>query len=196
MRTTNDETLLSHLMPSRVRRDVLCALLLDDSEWHPRELSRVLGLTNSAVAAELNELHVRGIAERRRVGNQARYRADKSCPVYLELRSLLVKTAGVADHLRRALAPLAERIDLAYIFGSFASGKQRSGSDVDVMVIGQLSSDEVLDALGPAEESLRREINAVVYAPEQFEQGLAAGEGFIYQQHRGPKITLVGKLDE
>jgi predicted nucleotidyltransferase len=183
-------------MPSRVRREALCALLLDDREWHPRELSRVLGLTNSAVAAELNELHKRGIAARRRVGNQARYSADKGCPVYSELCSLLVKTAGVADHLRRALAPLAERIELAYVFGSFASGNQRSGSDVDVMVVGHVQPDKVLDALIPAEETLRREINAVVYAPAQYQHGLAAGEGFIHTVHYGPKIMLVGKLDE
>lgn len=196
MRTLRDEALLSHLMPSRVRREVLCALLLDDREWHPRELSRVLGLTNSAVAKELIELHRRGVAERRRVGNQTRYRANHDCPVYPELRSLLVKTAGVADHLRRALAPLAEKINLAYIFGSFATGTQRGGSDVDVMVVGSLGPDVVIDALSPAEATLRREVNAVVYGLDQYKQEVSAGEGFIYQLHHGPKIMLVGKSDE
>lgn len=198
MRTKRTEFLISYLMPSRTRREVLCALLLDDRSWHPRELSRVLGLSNSAVALELKYLQLAGIASSRRSGNQSRYWANKDCPVYKELRELMVKTAGVADLLRAALRPLAEDSGLqkAYVFGSFANGSQRSGSDVDLMLVGQLSLEAVLAATDPVEKRLSREINPVIYSPEQYAAELASGKGFVAEVHRGPKIMLVGNTDE
>jgi predicted nucleotidyltransferase len=196
MRTNEPKQLLDYLMPSRVRREVLCSLLLDEREWHPRELARVLGLSNSAVALELQHLRTYGMATSRRIGNQSRYSVNTECPVYPELRSLMVKTAGVADRLRAALAPLASQIEFAYIFGSFADSSQRSGSDVDVMVVGAVKLDEVLRALAPVERDLRREVNAAVYWPEDYRQQLMLGQGFIHQLHLGPKIMLAGLINE
>lgn len=189
--------MLTYMIPSRVRREVLCSLLLDDRDWHPRELARILGLSNSAVALELTLLHRAGIASYRRVGNQSRYRADPDCPVYAELRGLLVKTAGVADRLRSALIPLAQagQVDLAYIFGSFADGSQRGGSDVDVMVVGPAKVEAVLEALAPVEHALRREVNSVVYDYQQYKRELARGAGFIHVAHTGHRIMLIGAVD-
>ena len=198
MRTNREEFLISYLIPSLVRREVLASLLLDDRSWHPRELSRVLGLSNSAVALELKHLQIAGIANSRRSGNQSRYWANQESPVYKELRDLMVKTAGVADLLRVALAPFSQSNELvcAYIFGSFADARQRAGSDVDLMLVGRLSLESAVEALAQVEKRLSREVNPVIYWPEEYAAGLASGEGFIFEVHRGSKIMLIGSTDE
>jgi predicted nucleotidyltransferase len=82
------------------------------------------------------------------------YQANPDCPIFGELKGLMVKTTGAADVLRAALAPLAAQMRVAFIYGSVAKLTQRSGSDVDVMVVGELAFGEVVSALGSAQEAL------------------------------------------
>lgn len=195
MHPISADSVISSLLP-RVRTGVLASLLLDEREWHARELARVLGMNHSAVAHELRSLANAGIASRRRSGNRVYYCADPRCPVYPELKGLMLKTAGLVDVLRNELSRLGERITAAYVYGSFAGGTANSHSDVDLMVVGYVTLGGVVDALGKAEEKLGREINATVYALDEYRAKLALGRGFIYQVHHGQVIMLVGTLDE
>jgi predicted nucleotidyltransferase len=120
------------------------------------------------------------------------FQANPESPIYAELRGLVVKTAGVADALRTALAPLAERIQVAFIYGSVARGKERRASDVDVMVIGEVSFAETSEALGEAQKSIGREVNPSVYAPADFRAKLVAKHHFLRSVLKGDKIFLIG----
>ena len=175
---------------------MLARLLIDEREWHARELARVLGLNHAAVTDELRNLAEAGIAVKRRSSNRVYYSANKQCAIYEELKNLLIKTAGLADVLRQALAELGERITLAYVYGSLANGTANAQSDVDLMVVGDVTLGEVVDVLGDAETSIGREVNATVYSSAEYRKKLATGRGFIHQVHYGQVIMLLGALDE
>jgi predicted nucleotidyltransferase len=108
------------------------------------------------------------------------------------LRGLVVKTVGVADTLRAALAGLAERIQVAFIYGSVAKGQERRASDVDVMVIGEVSFAEASEALGGSQKTIGREVNPSVYAPADFRAKLAAKHHFLSSVLKSDKIFLIG----
>ena len=94
--------------------------------------------------------------------------------------------------LRAALAPLAERARVAFIYGSMAKGTERRASDVDVMVIGDASFAEVSDALSKVQEAIGREVNPSVYAPADFRSKLAAKHHFLRNVLKSEKIFLIG----
>ena len=98
--------------------------------------------------------------------------------------------------LREALSPLGKAVRIAFVFGSVAQGKERSTSDVDVMVVGSAKFERVVGALAPAGERLRRDINPVVMAPEEFRAKLKARDRFVSRIMREPKIVLTGDVGE
>ena len=110
---------------------------------HLREIARRAGLNSKTVMRELHALRDVGILHSNNVGRQVIYRLNPECPIYEELRSIIRKTVGLADVLQEVLAPLSERIELAYVYGSHASGEESAQSDVDLMIIGEVSLREV-----------------------------------------------------
>ena len=142
------------------RRDALALLLLrPEMTLHVREIARMTGKVPGTLLRELNALVKVGLLLRKPVGNQVHFQANTASPVYEELRSLLKKTAGIADVLRAALNPPASKIDVAFVFGSIARGDEPAGSDLDLMIVGTARFSEVVGALAPAQDALRRELN-------------------------------------
>jgi predicted nucleotidyltransferase len=179
------------------RRDVLARLLLHPEEsLHVRELARALGKPPGTLLRELNALAAAGVLVRRPVGNQVHFQANPASPIYEELRGILKKTVGVADVLREALAPLAPRIRAAFIYGSVARGDERPGSDLDVMIVGETSSAEVVEALAPAQAELRREVNPNVFPALEFRKKLAARDPFLARVLADRRIFVMGGEDE
>jgi len=179
------------------RRDVLARLLLHPEEsLHVRELARALGKPPGTLLRELNALAAAGVLARRRVGNQVHFQADPASPIYEELRGILKKTVGVADVLREALAPLGKKVRAAFVYGSVARGDERARSDLDVLVVGDASFGDVVAALAPAQESLRREVNPNVYPALEFSKKLAAGNAFLKRVLADRKIFIVGSEDD
>lgn len=136
MRTASP-TDLGTLFFGTYRRQVLGVLLLHpDEAFHLREIARVTQTQPGTLRRELAQLAQAGVLATEKVGNLVRYQADRSCPIYEELRSILKKTSGVIDVLREALSPLRDRIAVAFVYGSVARGGKRHASDIDVMVVG------------------------------------------------------------
>jgi len=102
----------------------------------------------------------------------------------------------LADVLREALEPLAGRIKAAFVYGSVARGDERAGSDVDVMIVGDPKLADVVHALAPAHDALRREINPNVYRTSEFDAKLAEGEPFLQRVMEDRKIYLIGGEDD
>ena len=185
-------SLATHLLGG-TRSAVLAALLLHpESTLHVRELARVTGASPGSLHRELRALTEIGLLLRQETGRQVHYRANTACPVFEELAGLLRKTIGVADVLREALAPLADQISLAFVYGSVAAGREGPRSDVDVMVLGRAGFAAVVKALAPAQEILRREVNATVMKPADFARKRSAGDGFVVGVIRESKIWLMG----
>ena len=185
------------LMFSAYRRELLAKLLLrPDEEFHVRELGRMTGLLPGSIHRELKAMAESGLLRQRRVGNQVLYQADPNCPIHEELSSIFRKTAGLADLLRDALGGLRDKIDIAFVFGSMASGMQTATSDVDVMVLGDVELIDVVTALAPTAETLRREINPVVSPTATFAGNLRVGKRFNVTLMESDKVFLVGGESE
>jgi predicted nucleotidyltransferase len=188
---------LADLLFGAYRRDVLALLYTHPTEsYHVREIARLTRRPANTLYRELALLAQAGVLLRRPIGNQVHYQANAACPIYEELRAILRKTAGIGDVLREALAPLAGRIKLAFVYGSIASGEERARSDVDVMIIGDVKFEEAVNMLFPAQEKLRREINSHVYWSDEFARALNEKQAFIERILAGPKIFLIGDADE
>jgi len=188
---------LASLLFGAYRRDVLALLLLHpELSLHVREIARLTGKVPGTLLRELNLLADAGLLVKKPVGNQVHFRANPGSPVYEELRGILKKTAGVADVLREALEPLAHRVRTAFVYGSVARGDERAGSDLDLMVIGELKFADLVGALAPLHAALRREINTSFYSPEEFRAKLAVAEPFLKRVLADRKIFLIGGEDE
>ncbi len=184
---------LAALVFPRYRRQVLSLLFLrSDESFHGREIARRANLPAGTVTRELKRLADAGLLEREARGNQVLYRANKSSPIFDEIASILRKTSGLAEELKRALAPLADKIRVAFVFGSMAQGRQSAGSDIDVLVIGEADFGSVVDAFYPAQKVLGREINPKVFSPREWNTKLRAKSAFTADVLRKPKVFLVG----
>jgi len=176
------------------RRQVLGLLLLHPGEsFHLREIARVTRTQPGTLRRELAQLTAAGVLACERVGNLDRYKADTACPIYDELRGILKKTAGVADVLREGLASLSDKISVAFVYGSVASGAERRSSDIDVMVVGGASFEEVVGALHSSQEELRREINPNVYGLAEFKNKAKEKGSFVARVLDEPKLFILGK---
>jgi predicted nucleotidyltransferase len=179
------------------RRQILALLLLRPGEsFYVREIGRLTGVPAGSLHRELKLLSDAGLLHRSATGNQVRYEADGTCPIQPELAGIFRKTAGLADVLREALAPIGRKIRLALIFGSVAQGKERATSDVDVLVVGSASFPAVVEVLSRAGERLRRDVNPVVMTRTAFAAKLAGRDRFIARVAREPKIFLLGDARE
>jgi predicted nucleotidyltransferase len=185
------------LMFGAYRRELLAQLLLrPDEDFHLRELERMTGIPAGSLHRELKALFEAGLLLKARQGNQVRYQANRACPVYEELAGIFRKTVGLAGVLSDALADLSGRIDLAFIFGSLAVGRQKYSSDVDLMIIGDISLLEVVKALASAQEKLGREINPVVMTAGKFGSQAEKKERFISRVVEEPKIFVIGDAND
>jgi predicted nucleotidyltransferase len=120
------------------------------------------------------------------------FQADRTSPIFHELQGLLLKTAGLVDVIREALQPMADRIAAAFVFGSAARGELRGSSDVDVLVVGDVSFVEVSDALAGAQVRLGRDVNPSVYPPSEFEEKVRAGHHFLSSVMDEPTLFIMG----
>ena len=194
------ETVLSGSSPSlfgRTRQALLALLYSRADEEHLQEsLIQLAGLGRGTVQRELDFLARAGVVRRTVRGRQVYFQANQLSPIYAELRALVVKTSGVADVLRGALAQLSGRISVAFIYGSIAKGTERRGSDVDLMVIGDVSFTEVSEALSQAQKAIGREVNPSVYTPGDVRAKLKAKHHFLRTVLSAQKIFLIGDDNE
>ena len=197
MSTAFASSQLSAALFGQTRRAILALLYgHPDQSYYLRQLVRSAGVGLGAAQREVKRLSDAGIIRRTVSGNLVFYQANPDCPIYGELKGLMVKTTGVADVLRAALAPLAAQIRVAFIYGSVAKLAQRNGSDVDVMVVGEPTFGEVVSAVGNAQETLARELNPIVYSPTEFRSKLKAGHHFLTAVIGGEKLFLIGDEHE
>ena len=163
-----------------------------DTGLHLREIARRAGLNSKTVMRELHAMRDAGILTAGRVGRQVIYRLNSDCPIYEELRAIIRKTVGLAGVLQEVLAPLSERIELAYVYGSHASGEESAQSDVDLMIVGEVSLREVSAPLRRAGQILKRQVSPTLYRTEEYRVALAKENSFVQQVHEGPRIEIIG----
>ncbi len=161
------------------------------------ELIGLAGGGSGAVQRELARLEQSGLVTVKRVGTQKHYQANPRSPIYAELCGIAQKTVGLAEPLREALAPLAKRIQAAFVFGSVAKRSDTAGSDIDLMVVSDdLGYADVFGALEPAAARLGRPVNPTVYSRRELAKRRKQGNAFVTRVIAQPKIWLIGTEDD
>jgi predicted nucleotidyltransferase len=188
---------ISQTLFGKTRRAVLSLLYSHvDEAFHLRQIVRVAGVGLGAVQRELKLLSDAGIIQRIVRGRQVYYQANRQCPVFGELKALVIKTVGIAAIVQAALAPLADRIRIAGIYGSIARSEEHRGSDVDLLVVGKVTFAEIVSALDQAQKTINREINPTVYPVDEFQSKLSAGHHFLSTIVEKPMFFLFGDKRE
>jgi predicted nucleotidyltransferase len=179
------------------RRQVLGLLLLHpEMHYHVREIARLTNTTPGTLHRELSKLAKANVLIREESGNQVYYQANTAFPLFEELASILRKTTGLADVLAEALTPLAKKIEAAFIFGSVGRGTETSGSDIDVLIIGDISFTDAVKALHPAQTIVKREINPKVYTKSEWKKLMKERNSFAKEISDAPKIFIIGTIND
>jgi predicted nucleotidyltransferase len=187
---------LNALLP-KTRQGILAATLIrPEKAWYASELAHRLGIPASSLQRELHDLSEAGILKTHRQGRMVYYQANRDSPVFPDLHGLLLKTAGLVDVLAQALKPVAAKIATAFVYGSIAAGSEESDSDIDLMIVGQVSPQDLALPLRRARESLGREINPTVYTSAEFDRKRTANNPFLKRVLDKPMLVVLGNKDE
>ena len=161
------------------------------------ELIKLTGSGSGAVQRELKRLASSGLVTVMRIGKQKHYQANPDSPVFGELCGLVLKTVAMAQPIRRALEPFADRIAVALVYGSVAKGTDTASSDIDLLVVAdQVTLEDIYSALAPVEADLDRRINPTLYTSREFADRKAAGNAFLTRVLAGEHLVLIGGEDE
>ena len=175
------------------RSRVLALLLLHpERSYYLREIARLTATIPGTLKREMDKLIEVGLLTVKKVGNQNHYQANQESPIYLDLANILRKTSGLSELLMGALFPLGEKIQNAFVFGSVASGNANSKSDIDLMLIGEVSYAEVVPLLHPLQEQFRREINPKIFTVKEWSQLIQDNGSFIQDVMNKPKLYIIG----
>jgi len=188
--------ILAALFP-KVRREILVATFRQpDREWYLTELAKFVHTQPSSLQREVDTLSRAGILAQRREGRRIYLKPDRDSPVFTDLKSFFEKTAGVLPVLQQELAPLAKAIRTAFVYGSVARAEENSGSDIDLMLIGETGLADIVPALRRAEKKLGRPVNPTVYSVREFQKNARAHDHFLTTVLQGEKQFVKGTEHE
>ena len=163
-----------------------------DRRFYVRELARAAATPPSSLQRDLAALAAAGVIERHEDGRQVYYQANAGCPIFGELKGIVTKTFGVADFLRDMLRPHEKHIRAAFVYGSVAKGTEAPGSDVDLLVIGDLPPSRLAIDLGKINMELGRRVSLASYSVDEFAELAAQKNHFVTRVLQGPVIWLIG----
>ncbi len=167
-----------------------------ERSFFAREIVELAESGTGAVQRELERLVDSGLVTSRLVGRQRHYQANPDTPVFDALRTIVLRTVGFVEPLRAALAPLADRIRFATIYGSVAKGSATSHSDLDVLIVGdELTLEDIFKTLSPVEARLARKISPTLYTTAEFRKRRSGGNAFITKVLSGVNIPILGTAD-
>jgi predicted nucleotidyltransferase len=198
MGTTAKKSSLASALLTPVQMRVLRLLFgQPNRRFQSSELIRLARSGTGAVHRQLGRLAAAGLVTVTTVGSQKFYQANATSPVFAELHGLIVKTVGVVEPLRRALAPLADEILAAFVYGSVASGTDRADSDIDLLVLSDsLHHDRLFEALALAEQELGRPVNPTLLTRAGWQTRREDADSFASRIARRPRLLVLGSDDD
>ena len=188
--------ILAEILSSKVRAEVFRLLFgLNDDALHMREIERKSGFAIGTIQTEMKKLHRLDLVIKKRDGNRLYYRANRQHPIFSEIHALVIKTVGLLDVLKGALS--AEKsIRVAFVFGSLAEGLEKAGSDIDLMVIGDLGLRLLTRLLQGVTEKVGREMNPYILTPKEFSHRRFENEHFLTRVLSDSKLFVIGNEDD
>lgn len=162
-----------------------------ERKYYIRQLERILKKPAAYVRKELLKLQEAGLLSSEFQGKERFFQLNVKYPLYNEVKKIVAKTIGLEALLEKKLQKIS-RIEAAFVFGSYASGKEDDKSDIDLMIIGSPNEDELIEAIMKLEKSLDREINYHIYSQQEFHKKTKNNNSFIASIMRNPKIFIIG----
>lgn len=188
--------MLSELITSKTRVKILTLFLTHpDERFYFKNLIDRLDVPPTGLQSELKKFERIGLLESKREGNIKFYWVNKNFPIYEELKSIILKTVGLADALQEKLSEIGD-VDSAFIFGSVAKNLEDVKSDIDLMIIGDPDLDALNEVVSAAEKVLQREVNYTVFTPKEWKERVAKKNSFVMDVLNNKKIFLIGGEDE
>ena len=188
--------LLDPLFP-RIRQALLGVFLLNASEeWYLSSLAQALSTQPSSLQREIASMLRSAIIVGRKRGNRTYYRINERHPFYQELHSIFVKTIGAIPTLTAEIEPFFTEIAFAFVFGSYADDAQGSSSDIDLMIVGDVDSLLLSQALRRAERKTNTEIDVSLYSMDEFLARSRGGNHFVVTVLKGSKWFIKGTQNE
>jgi predicted nucleotidyltransferase len=184
------------LKTSKTRKKILQLFFSDTGKkYYLRQLERILNIPVGNIRRELLSLEKSGLFKREEIGKQVYYSVNKESPIFEEFKKIVSKTIGLEGSLQKALRKI-KNIKIAFIFGSFAKGKEDTFSDIDLMIIGNPDEDLLVSKIIQLEKQLDREINYHIFSEADWKKRLKGKDSFLENVLSQPKIFLIGKKDE
>lgn len=162
--------------------------------FYTGEIGRALGKKPGVIQRTLGKMVDEGILKSEYRGNARYFSLDCNYRFYDELKSIVFKISGAQGAAREALSKVAG-IEYAFIYGSFASGKEQRASDIDIFILGEADEDEIIRAAGKLEELLKREINYKLMTVASFHANIRRGDPFITAVYKEKKVMIKGDED-
>jgi len=188
--------MLSTLITSKARVELITWFVTHPGErFYYLQLSDVLTSSRKSIQNELERLAKSGFLSSQKEGNIRFYWVNKDFILYPEIKSMIFKTVGVGDELKKSLVKVGD-VKSAFIYGSVAKNLEDAKSDIDVMIIGDVSEDAVHKAISKAEEHLMREVNYSIFSPSDWKKQIKAKKAFVANVAKDKKIFLIGTEDE
>jgi predicted nucleotidyltransferase len=166
-----------------------------ENRFYMRQISSLTGKALVGIQREVENLETIGILDKIHDGNRVYYKVKKDCPIYKELKSIVLKTSGIAEVVKKQLID-SKSIQFAFIYGSYAKGDEKLTSDIDLMVVGDISSMELSSLLSEQKIKLQREINFTTISTAEFKEKLYRNNNFFTSIVQDKKIFLIGNEDE
>ena len=189
--------ILGELLSSKIRAEIFRNLfgIASDTALYMREIERRTGFAIGTVQTELKKLQRLDIISRVKDGNRVYYRANTAHPLYPDIRNLVLKTSGLADVIKDAIGN-EKGIRIAFVFGSLARQEEKAGSDVDLMVVGDIGLRKLTGLLMDVSGKIGREINPHVFSEKEFVKRKKDQDHFLNQVLEAPKIFIIGTENE
>jgi len=186
---------LDKLFPSKAKVEILKVFLFNpDNSFYQRQISHLTHQSIRGVQRELEKLQEIGLVNGSRQGNRMYYKTNRKCSIFEELKNIFFKATGIADALKNNFK--GKDIKIAFIYGSYARGDEDFSSDVDLMIVGSISSRELSAILSEPKRKLMREINYAIFSLQEFAKRKKQKDHFIESVLKDKKIFIVGDKNE
>ncbi len=183
---------------TKTQQSVLAMLFgMPGQSFYTNEVIRRSGGGSGAVQRELSRLVRSGLVTVKRLGSQNHYQANPESPLFKELCSIVDKTVALVEPLKTALIPFAEKIELAFVYGSVAKKSDTAASDIDLMIVSDhLTYADVFQVLEDVSNRLQRRIQPTIYSRAELAKRIQSDNSFIKRVLEQPKIWLIGREND
>jgi len=195
--TAMQDTSLADALFTSTQQRVLALLFgQPDRSFFVTQIMSLAGSGRGAVQRELKRLSESGLVTVRNIATQKHYQANPASPLFRELCGIVQKTVGLNAPIVAALEPLADKIEVAFIYGSVAKGADRSDSDIDLMVVADdIRLEDLFAILAPVEQLLDRPISPTLLSNKEFAKRRKSDGSLVARVLSGPTIALIGSVD-